>query len=244
MMTICDTAGARAHMHSLATVIFKGKENDLHLVVGTVKDMKLAPRSFSAAFIHVYRFVHNHTALEMVHKTQVNDVPLALTAFQNRLLAGVGKSLRIYDLGKRKLLRKCENKTFPTTIATLQVQGERIFVGDMCEAFFYVRYKPAERQLLVAADSLAPRYVTASAVLDYDTVAGADKFGNVFISRLPQDAGSGANGTSALPCHTRPTACTSTKRLALTPECVGVSVAAVWMLCVVLLWCQMTGRDS
>lgn len=40
----------------------------------------------------------------------MDDVPLALLAFQGRLLAGVGKSLRIYDIGKKKLLRKVENK--------------------------------------------------------------------------------------------------------------------------------------
>jgi splicing factor 3B subunit 3 len=31
-------------------------------------------------------------------------------AFQGRLVAGVGKALRIYDIGKKKLLRKVENK--------------------------------------------------------------------------------------------------------------------------------------
>jgi len=31
-------------------------------------------------------------------------------AFQGRLAAGVGKALRIYDIGKKKLLRKVENK--------------------------------------------------------------------------------------------------------------------------------------
>jgi len=29
---------------------------------------------------------------------------------QGRLLVGVGRLLRIYDLGKKKMLRKCENK--------------------------------------------------------------------------------------------------------------------------------------
>jgi hypothetical protein len=43
-------------------------------------------------------------------KTEVDDVPLALLAFQGRLVAGVGKALRIYDIGKKKLLRKVENK--------------------------------------------------------------------------------------------------------------------------------------
>ena len=37
-------------------------------------------------------------------------MPLALMAFQGRLCAGVGKSLRIYEIGKKKLLRKVETK--------------------------------------------------------------------------------------------------------------------------------------
>jgi splicing factor 3B subunit 3 len=43
-------------------------------------------------------------------QTETDDVPLALMAFQGRLVAGVGKALRIYDIGKKKLLRKVENK--------------------------------------------------------------------------------------------------------------------------------------
>lgn len=43
-------------------------------------------------------------------QTPVEDVPLAIAPFQGRALVGVGKLLRIYDMGKKKLLRKCENK--------------------------------------------------------------------------------------------------------------------------------------
>ena len=46
----------------------------------------------------------------LIFNTEVDDVPLALLAFQGRLVAGVGKALRIYDIGKKKLLRKVENK--------------------------------------------------------------------------------------------------------------------------------------
>lgn len=35
---------------------------------------------------------------------------MAIAPFQGRVLVGVGKLLRIYDMGKKKLLRKCENK--------------------------------------------------------------------------------------------------------------------------------------
>lgn len=48
--------------------------------------------------------------LELLHKTPVDDVPGAIAPFQGRVLIGVGKNLRVYDLGKKKLLRKCENK--------------------------------------------------------------------------------------------------------------------------------------
>ena len=48
--------------------------------------------------------------MELMHKTPVDDVPGAIASFQGRVLIGVGKNLRVYDLGKKKLLRKCENK--------------------------------------------------------------------------------------------------------------------------------------
>ena len=49
-------------------------------------------------------------------QTETDDVPLAVMAFQGRLVAGVGKALRIYDIGKKKLLRKVENKVSLTIL--------------------------------------------------------------------------------------------------------------------------------
>lgn len=48
--------------------------------------------------------------MELLHKTSVDEAPTALCAYQGKLLVGVGRMLRLYDLGKKKLLRKCENK--------------------------------------------------------------------------------------------------------------------------------------
>lgn len=50
------------------------------------------------------------TQLELVHKTAVDEVPSAIAPFQGRILVGVGRMLRLYDMGRKKLLRKCENK--------------------------------------------------------------------------------------------------------------------------------------
>lgn len=101
------------------------------LVVGTAKDLTLAPRSCSSGYLRVYAFREGGKKLELIHivclfvesplnlrltdrptlylQTEVDDVPTSLLAFQGRLVAGVGKALRIYDIGKKKMLRKCEN---------------------------------------------------------------------------------------------------------------------------------------
>ena len=80
------------------------------MLVGTVKDLVLNPRSIGGGFIHVYQVVEGGEKLELVHRTPVDEVPSAIVPFQGRVLIGVGHSLRIYDLGKKKLLRKCDNK--------------------------------------------------------------------------------------------------------------------------------------
>lgn len=75
-----------------------------------VKDLILNPRSCSGGCLKTYRIWNNGERLEFLHETPVDDFPAALCAFQGRLLVGVGNRLRIYDLGKKKLLKKCENK--------------------------------------------------------------------------------------------------------------------------------------
>ena len=59
--------------------------------------------------------------------------------------------------------------------------GNRVVVADIQESFHFVRYKRAENQLIVFADDTNPRWITAMCLLDYDTVAGADKFGNITV---------------------------------------------------------------
>jgi splicing factor 3B subunit 3 len=57
----------------------------------------------------------------------------------------------------------------------------------MQESFHLVKYKADENQLITFADDSSPRYITSSVLLDYDTIAGGDKFGNIFICRLPSE---------------------------------------------------------
>jgi len=59
--------------------------------------------------------------------------------------------------------------------------GQRVFVSDVQESVYMVRYRKQENQLIIFADDTHPRWITTVTILDYDTVATADKFGNISI---------------------------------------------------------------
>ena len=182
---------------SIAAVPFASQDDEAFLLVGTGKDMVTSPRSFSCGFIHVYRFHADGKELELIHKTQVEQPPLALLAFQGRLLAGVGPELYIYDLGMRQLLRKTKSQCAPTLITGLQTQGSRIIVSDVGQSVTYVVYKFAENKLIPFADDTVARWTTATAMVDYETVAGGDKFGNVWFVRCTKKASDEADEEGA-----------------------------------------------
>ncbi|XP_072013068.1 splicing factor 3B subunit 3-like [Amphiura filiformis] len=170
---------------SLCVCKFANKGDDVFVLVGTAKDLTLSPRTCSGGFIHTYQLTNEGTKLEFLHKTPIDDVPAAICPFQGRILIGVGRLLRIYDMGKKKLLRKCENKHIPNFIVNINSIGNRIVVSDVQESLHFVRYKRQENQMVIFSDDSHPRFVTASAILDHDTVAVGDKFGNFSVVRLP-----------------------------------------------------------
>lgn len=94
---------------SVCTCRFHDKGDEAFVVIGTAKNLKIHPRSCAKGYISVFRFVEGRS-LQLLHRTEVEEVPGALCEFDGRLAVGVGRSLRVYDLGKKKLLRKCENK--------------------------------------------------------------------------------------------------------------------------------------
>lgn len=172
---------------SLSILKFSNRGDEEFVVVGVAKELVLNPRSHNGGSIHVYRLTSGGGALELVHRTPTEGIPGAVASFRGRLLVGVGKFLRLYDLGKKKLLRKCENKHIPNNIVSIKSMGDRIMVADMQESYHCVKYKAADNRLVVFADDILSRWVSATCMLDYHTIAGGDKFGNIFVVRLPSD---------------------------------------------------------
>jgi len=87
--------------------------------------------------------------MELMHKTELDGIPSAMCPFQGRLLVGIQNSLRIYDLGKRKLLRKCENKQIPNYIVEINTMGDRIVISDVQESVHMARYIFQENKIVV-----------------------------------------------------------------------------------------------
>lgn len=171
---------------SIATVPFTSQDDETFLVLGTAKDMNFSPLSSSGGYLHIYRFQEDGKELEFIHKTKVEEPPLALIGFQGRLVAGVGPFLRIYDLGMKQLLRKCQSPVTAKTIVGLQTQGSRIIVSDVRESVTYVVYKYQENVLIPFVDDTIARWTTATTMVDYETTAGGDKFGNLWLVRCPR----------------------------------------------------------
>merc|ERR1712087_373456 len=63
----------------------------------------------------------------------------------------------------------------------------RIVVGDLAESFHFVTYKRSTNLLAIFADDAAPRWLTCATPIDANTLVGGDKFGNIFVCRLPQE---------------------------------------------------------
>jgi splicing factor 3B subunit 3 len=154
--------------------------------------------------LHVFRVNLDSRKLEPLQITAVETPVYSMVAFRDKLLAGVGTSLRLYELGKRQLLRKAEcrmvvaNQVCVMTVAG----GDRIFVGDVQDSVTLVKYYPsptlssdyrdhggnreAGRLVAIARDGI-PRCIVALLTLDYSTVCASDKFGNLFVLRLPPE---------------------------------------------------------
>ncbi|MES1923295.1 Splicing factor 3B subunit 3, partial [Bonamia ostreae] len=109
-------------------------------------------------------------------QTEVAEVPTAFCPFQGQLLAGVGNILRLYDLGKRKLLRKSENRQFPGAIRKIHAYDNRIYVSDMTSGTFMLEYTAADKSMKIFADSVSKVYTTDSILVDYNTVASSSLF--------------------------------------------------------------------
>lgn len=174
-----------------AVVPFESHNGESYLLVGTGKNIPtvaIANPNRVSGYVHVYRVSDDGTKLEFLHKTEFELPVLAMLPFQGRVALGVGNELFIYGLGQKALLRKARTMTPGQQIVDLKTQGSRIVVGDIQDSVSFVVYDHRDNKLVPFADDTVARWTTTTTMLDYDSVAGGDKFGNLWIVRCPKQA--------------------------------------------------------
>jgi splicing factor 3B subunit 3 len=96
--------------------------------------------------------------------------------------------IRLYELGKKRLLKKTEYRnTVCGGFVSLQVVKDRIFAADTHQSIHVLKLNKVDGQLYVVCDDMLQRYMSCMLVLDYNTIIGADKFDNMFVSRVPPE---------------------------------------------------------
>uniref|UniRef100_A0AC34R1C7 Splicing factor 3B subunit 3 n=1 Tax=Panagrolaimus sp. JU765 TaxID=591449 RepID=A0AC34R1C7_9BILA len=92
-------------------VQFRSQPDSLFVLVGCGTNLQVVPEiSGTAGCVYTFLVGKNGTSFEFIHRTATDAPVYALHSFRGVLLAGIGKKLRLYDFGKKKLLLKCENK--------------------------------------------------------------------------------------------------------------------------------------
>uniref|UniRef100_A0A4W4G3D5 Splicing factor 3B subunit 3 n=1 Tax=Electrophorus electricus TaxID=8005 RepID=A0A4W4G3D5_ELEEL len=165
---------------SVAVCRFGG--DDWYVLVGVARDMILNPRSVAGGYIYTYRLAGGGEKLEFVHKVTRRG---NCSAWGNRELRSMWELMM--SLGTEIPSASCDSQHIhvPNMVTGIYTIGQRVVVSDIQESLFWVRYKRNENQLIIFADDTHPRWVTTACLLDYDTMATADKFGNISIVRLP-----------------------------------------------------------
>lgn len=176
----CSVCTAIDHDNSVTSAIltqFEGKPEEWFLVFGT--SSKEGQHE-----LYTYTFNHHDNVLSVVHTTECADKPNVMIPFAGKLLVGSDTGVRLYDLGKKRLLRKCE-LLLPSAVYFLDSQGLRVYAGTSMSSVMFLIYRPVQNQIQCFADDIANRPLSAMCVIDYETVCIADRLGCVSVLRLP-----------------------------------------------------------
>ena len=147
------------------------------ILLGCVKNLKYHPSfHISSPSIKVYEWDSKTLKANFYHETEIEDIPMVMQAWKGKVLAGVGKCLRYYEVGHKRMLRKAEVKNLQSPVNTIKTWGERIYATEVNDSFHMYKYKAREQTFHDIADDVLNRYVTTTAILDYHTMIGADKF--------------------------------------------------------------------
>ncbi|OBA22728.1 hypothetical protein METBIDRAFT_29325 [Metschnikowia bicuspidata var. bicuspidata NRRL YB-4993] len=163
-------------------------ELDKYLVVSTTKDLNFNYSNHMGNYLYTF-VIESGTSLKLHHKTTLDKQATALEFLgDKKLLVAAENQLRVYELGKKQFLRKSSTKveTLRRVNKIKHVAGDIVVVGDAQNSLGFFQYDSVKNQFTAFMNDITSRQVTTFETLDSRTVIGGDKFGNIFVNRIPQ----------------------------------------------------------
>lgn len=163
-------------------------EQERYVVVSTSKDLNFRQEKSLGNYLYTFT-IDSKRKLELYHKTALDGQATALEFLgDKKLLAGLGNQLRVYELGKKQFLRKSSTKVELLKRANKikHIGGNIIVVGDAQNSLIFFQYDVVNNHFTPFVNDVLSRQVTAFENLDSRTVIGGDKFGNIFVNRVPK----------------------------------------------------------
>lgn len=138
--------------------------------------------------IHTF-LIEDSGKLTLVHETQLDGVPTALQAYDHRLVVCLGNQLRLYELGKKQLLKKSTTSfEFLGRVSKLEhIENGLFVVADSNASTTYFNFDAVSNHFVPLASDTINRSITAFTSLDNRTVVAGDRFGNIFVNRVPHE---------------------------------------------------------
>ncbi|KNC55769.1 CPSF A subunit [Thecamonas trahens ATCC 50062] len=186
---------------SLEVVTFSSDPSRIFAVAGVAVDFE-PPRTATSFLLRTFELVSEGDAVGLVHvhDTAVPGLPAALHAFGGLLFAGAGNQLVVFDMGKTRLLRKTHLEGFPSLVVAISSDAEtsRVVVADARDSIRALAWEPALHGLRLIADDTLPRAMSRAHMIDGSTVVCGDRFGNLFVARLPDDDALGTGSSDSI----------------------------------------------
>lgn len=173
---------------SLCLAKFK---DDEYLMVGTTKNLIFSPPSNDGSLIYTFKIKRNRSKIpeiELLHKTDVDLQPSSLCVFHDKMLVGMGGQLRLYEMGRKQLLRKSTSRfDFLRRVNKIHhLAGDIVVVGDSSESVSLMTFDHSKNQFNAFCNDTTKRQITSFELLDNRTVIAGDRFGNIFVNRIPR----------------------------------------------------------
>ncbi|SCU86144.1 LAME_0D04698g1_1 [Lachancea meyersii CBS 8951] len=131
----------------------------------------------------------NTLTIQLVHDTTLEETVHSMASFGDKLVASLSSSIVLFGMGRKQLLKKSVTAMPPSiskVVRLCQWGNERVAIGDIQESVTLFVFDKQLNQFMALADDVVKRHVTALEFLDKSTVVGGDRFGNIWVLRVPQ----------------------------------------------------------